>query len=222
MYICQKVRKIFIKKNNMKISVFSIIISLVLVSGSLFGQMSKSQHKKALELERMEKNQWMTNPEASPLTASQQQNFNELSYYKVNFDYVVPADFTKSENQEKETLSLSNGGTIELMKYGQVSFEIDGKTYSLDVFYNNGLAEFSDQSNALFVLFKDKSNMEETFSGGRYLPVEINERGQSYIDFNKAMNPFAAYNSSSSYIIPPGGNELPKVMTVGERRYEHR
>jgi uncharacterized protein (DUF1684 family) len=206
----------------MKNTVLILLLSFVFMSGSLFGQMSKSKHKKTLELERKEKNEWLAKPAVSPLTESQQENFDGLSFYKIDFDYLIAADFAKAEGEETSALQLSNGETKNLVKYGKVSFEMDGNIYQLDVFYNNGLPEFSDNSNTLFVVFKDKTNAEETFSGGRYLPVKINERGESYIDFNRAMNPFGAYNAEYPYIVPPDGNILPLAMTVGERRHEDR
>ena len=46
----------------------------------------------------------------------------------------------------------------------------------------------------LFLPFLDDTNGDTTYGGGRYIDLRIPEGNTIEIDFNKAYNPYCAYN----------------------------
>jgi hypothetical protein len=74
----------------------------------------------------------------------------------------------------------------------------------------------------LFLPFNDATNGTTTYGGGRYLDLEIPKEGSKKIriDFNKAYNPYCAYNHTFSCPIPPSENNLPIAIPVGVKAFK--
>ena len=110
-----------------------------------------------------------------------------------------------------------------MLKYGTVTFTWDNKEYNLAVFQNKNLPEFGNDNTLLFMPFTDPSNATETFANGRYLKISLPVSGNNVVlDFNKAENPYNAYNSKFVSIVAPPGNKILSAMTTGERKFEDR
>ena len=67
----------------------------------------------------------------------------------------------------------------------------------------------------MFLPFTDLTNGEETYEGGRYIELEIPDKNYIVIDFNKAYNPYCAYNYIYSCPIPPEENDLKIEIKAG-------
>ena len=76
--------------------------------------------------------------------------------------------------------------------------------------------------NSLFLPFKDETNGEETYGGGRYIDLKVSDivNNQVTIDFNKCYNPWCAYSDGYNCPIPPKENNLPFPIQVGEKMYK--
>ena len=66
----------------------------------------------------------------------------------------------------------------------------------------------------------DDSNGETTYGGGRYIDLTIPSGDILVIDFNKAYNPYCAYNEKYSCPIVPRENYLPLKVTAGVKRFK--
>ncbi len=77
------------------------------------------------------------------------------------------------------------------------------------------------QSDYLFLPFKDDTNGETTYGGGRYLNLSIStlEEEGCYVDFNKGYNPWCAYRDGFNCPIPPAANHLQFEVKAGERGF---
>ena len=129
-----------------------------------------------------------------------------------------------------EHMEKVNGEIVDLLKYGTITFQYEGRDYEMIVYQDkfNNMGEFN-HSGTLFMPFKDASNNDSpdtkvgTWKDGRYLiidkPVQSNE---VILDFNRAVNPYDAYNGKGTTLIIPGGNEIEAPVPVGERKYEDR
>jgi hypothetical protein len=62
-----------------------------------------------------------------------------------------------------------------------------------------------------------KTSADLTYGGGRYVEPEILENGAFEIDFNKAYNPYCAYNPTYRCPIPPQENSLDVSILAGEK-----
>jgi uncharacterized protein (DUF1684 family) len=76
----------------------------------------------------------------------------------------------------------------------------------------------------LFLPFKDDTNGVETYGGGRYMDVRIStvKDGKIILNFNKAYNPYCAYNEGFNCPIPPQENHLNIAIRAGERNFESK
>jgi uncharacterized protein (DUF1684 family) len=73
------------------------------------------------------------------------------------------------------------------------------------------------------VMFRDATSGKETYGGGRYLELEPADLAdnRAILDFNKAFNPYCAYNPNFACPLPPAENTLPMAIKAGER-YVHQ
>jgi hypothetical protein len=84
----------------------------------------------------------------------------------------------------------------------------------------NKSLEYADY---LFLPFNDASNGKTTYGGGRFIDLEIPAAGNKTIeiDFNKAYNPYCAYNHNYSCPIPPDENNLNILVNAGVKDFAH-
>ena len=76
-----------------------------------------------------------------------------------------------------------------------------------------------NQSNELFLPFLDDTNGMSSYGGGRYLDLQIPTSDSLWLDFNRAYNPYCAYNERYSCPIVPRDNYIPIRVTAGVKRY---
>ncbi len=150
------------------------------------------------------------------------EEFKSLSYYPVDNDFRIEADFVAADFSRGVSLDTTSGGTATLDKAGIVRFTLEGRNYSMIVFKNNDLPEFSDDAEQLFIPFKDATNGADTYEHGRYLPVDAPAGGKILLDFNRAMNPYSAFDEGYSSVIAPPDNYIEASVVSGERKYEDR
>lgn len=101
------------------------------------------------------------------------------------------------------------------VKYGEAYFELDGKELKLDIFQNIEASRIPLYRNSLFLPFNDLTNGVTTYGGGRYIDLTIPKEDVICIDFNKAYNPYCAYNYKYSCPIPPEQNNLDVEINAG-------
>lgn len=75
------------------------------------------------------------------------------------------------------------------------------------------------EDDDLFVPFRDETSGASTYSGGRYVNVERSTGGDVTVDFNKATNPYCAYDPDFSCPLPPRQNWLAFPVEAGELDY---
>ena len=141
------------------------------------------------------------------------QQFHGAVWFPVNAGYRVQAAFT-SYPQPKQLKIPDTGGRTRIRQApGYVAFRLNGETLRLEPVAID---------NALFFMFKDRTSGRETYGAGRFLDTEIPKNGKVVLDFNKAYNPYCAFNPYSSCPIPPKYNTLITRVEAGEKyRGEH-
>ena len=101
------------------------------------------------------------------------------------------------------------------LDYGRFPIERDGVVATLEVYRP---VEHPDQ---FFIAFFDSSNGGETYEGGRYVHLDSLDTHRFVLDFNKAYNPYCAYDSSWICPIPPRANALPFAVRAGMMGVPH-
>lgn len=69
----------------------------------------------------------------------------------------------------------------------------------------------------LEIYFRDKTNGDATYPAGRFVTLEPLGRARYRLDFNRARNPFCAYNTVFPCPAPWPGNQLTGPVAAGEK-----
>jgi uncharacterized protein (DUF1684 family) len=159
--------------------------------------------------------------ESTPLLPEQLKDFKGLKYFEPDIKYKVEGKLVKDDKQEIVLMKTSTDREPAYVRYGVVYFKIDTFNLKLAVFQNKKMLDLSQDTNLLFVPFRDGTNGKETYGGGRYFDCEIPLTGNPVLlDFNKAYNPYCAYNPRFSCVIPPEENRLKIGIEAGEKIFE--
>jgi uncharacterized protein (DUF1684 family) len=84
---------------------------------------------------------------------------------------------------------------------------------TLGAFVDEGTKRIS----TLFVPFADQTTGKDTYKAGRYLDLHPTATNIYTIDFNRAYNPYCAYNNGYECPFPPPSNRLKIAVTAGEK-----
>jgi hypothetical protein len=167
------------------------------------------------------------NAEESPLEESERKKFQGLPFFKIDENYKVEADFVRTTDGEPFEMQTTTDRKPIYQKFGEVSFELNGKKHTLNIYQSQDLKQNEEYKNYLFLPFTDVSNGQESYYGGRYIDLQVTElsNGQEInkitIDFNKAYNPYCAYNKKYSCPIPPKENHLDIKVLAGVAYENH-
>jgi hypothetical protein len=132
-------------------------------------------------------------------------------WFPVNAGYRVEAEFTPFPHPKEIKIPDTTGRTRPRQAPGYVTFRLNGETLRLDPVVSG---------NKLFFMFKDRTSGRETYGGGRFFESEMPLNGKFILDFNKAYNPYCAFNPYSSCPIPPKQNMLITRVEAGEKYRE--
>ncbi|HEV8150811.1 MAG TPA: DUF1684 domain-containing protein [Gemmatimonadales bacterium] len=111
-------------------------------------------------------------------------------------------------------LLAPDGTEVEASEAGSVSLRLEGKAETLRVRRIPGV---SDEESELEIFFRDATSGRTTYPAGRFVAL-IPLGGDRYLlDFNRARNPFCAYNTAYPCPAPWRGNALPLAIRAGER-----
>lgn len=90
-----------------------------------------------------------------------------------------------------------------------------GSTVTAMRIYRMGAAD--DDEAELMLFFRDGTSGKGTYPAGRFVVLDPAGSGKYVIDFNKARNPFCAYNTVFPCPAPWPGNTLPIALEAGEK-----
>lgn len=149
----------------------------------------------------------------SPLKANDLKNFNSLPFFSYDSTFVTYAKFELTPESAFFDMKTSTSRISKERIYGILKFEINGNKFQLKVYQSKDSA--SNNKDDLLLPFLDKTNGISTYGGGRYINLKIPLSDEVIIDFNKAYNPYCAYNELFSCPIVPEDNYLPFDVKAG-------
>lgn len=156
---------------------------------------------------------------SSPLEKQDLKHFTGLDFFPVNEKYIVTAKFVLSKNEKPFKMKTSTNRTPMYVKYGEIHFTIDGKALQLSVYKNIELGLKPGFKDYLFLPFTDLTSGNETYGAGRYIDLRIPKENTILIDFNKAYNPYCAYNYKYSCPKVPSENDLQIEILAGVKNF---
>jgi uncharacterized protein len=151
----------------------------------------------------------------SPLSPSIRQKFTGLNYYPVAATWRIVGDLERYAAAQVRTEANASSGAVAMNAVGIFRFELNGQRFATEVWQPVG-------NPALMVLFKDPTNGEETYVAGRYVELDLTEKGRYVLDFNLAYNPYCQYDPRYVCPFPPPGNRMPERITAGEKKLGHK
>lgn len=155
----------------------------------------------------------------SPLTEEDFKTFKSLDFFPINENYIVNAQFVRTKKEKVFKMKTSTDRLPEYVKYGELLFVLDGVSCKLNVYKNIDLSKKPGYEDYLFLPFSDLSSGKETYIGGRYIDLRVQKGSTWKIDFNKAYNPYCAYNHKYSCPIVPLENDLHVSVLAGVKKF---
>jgi uncharacterized protein (DUF1684 family) len=204
---------------NLRVRATLLLMLIVLMSNFVQAQQWKEEAvADAIAFQKLLNTEY-ADPEQSPLMAEDLAHFDGLDFFPINPDLVFNT-VIKRTPQAVPFMMKRTKDEVKYVKYGEVSFAFQGKTYTLSVYQNLDLiARNPEYENDLFLPFTDITNGETTYGGGRYLDLEKSAGNQIVLNFNKAYNPLCHYNKKYSCPIPPAENDLPIPVEAGVKKF---
>ena len=193
-----------------------VAVALIAIFYTFMGSQDQSAYSSQIDKDRDERDRFMKTSGESPF-AKDPGSYTGLKYYPPNVRYKVTATLTPSQEKQPVVLSTSDGKEQHYLPYAYASFDLDGFNNKLLILEN---MEMGPQRGTLFLPFGDETSAGETYGAGRYLDV-VKAPGSNSItlDFNKAYNPYCAYNDGFSCPFPPPENLLRVAIRAGEKSY---
>ena len=180
---------------------------------------SKKRYDKNLTPFQREMNEFFKDASISPLKEKDLKTFRGLDFFVFDSSYVVNAALTRTPDEKSFKMKTTTDRLPEYIKYGTVTFDLFGKSYSLNIYKNLEGINKEGYRDYLFLPFLDDTNGFESYGGGRYIDLDIPKGSNLVIDFNSAYNPYCVYDEKYSCPIVPKDNYLPLEINAGVKDY---
>ena len=169
---------------------------------------------------REQLNNTFKNPETSPLPDRYRKDFETLDFFPRDTTYIVKATLVRTPDGLPFLMPTTTNEQEREVVYGIVYFQLNGIDHRLEIYQNEELKLKQGFEDYLFLPFTDQTNGEETYGGGRYIDLRVPQTDTMTIDFNRAYNPYCAYNKKYSCPIVPRVNHLDTKVLAGLKDFE--
>ncbi len=167
-----------------------------------------------------DQNEKFRDPENSPLMAADRLNFKGLEFFEPDTNLRIEARLTRTPDALPFLMPTTTSRKARERVYGIARFTIGERDFELEVYQSLDVITREGYEDYLFLPFTDKTNGEETYSGGRYIDLRIPEGELLLIDFNRSYNPYCAYNKKYSCPIVPEVNHLDIPVLAGVKVFK--
>jgi hypothetical protein len=133
-------------------------------------------------------------------------------YYEYDRSLVFSGPLLPPEKRGTARVLAADGTETEATEAGSVVVAL-GAPARLRVLR---IASGGEESE-LEIFFRDESNGQGTYPAGRFVSLIPLPNGRYRLDFNRARNPFCAYNAVYPCPAPWRGNTIPASVRAGER-----
>jgi hypothetical protein len=166
-----------------------------------------------------ELNEHFADTASSPLKKRDLKKFKALDFFAIDERFFVKAKFIRTANEKLFEMPTTTLRKPMYLKYGELYFMIDNVACKLDVYQNIELSKMPKYATSLFLPFTDLTSGVETYGGGRYIDIEIQDALNWTINFNLCYNPYCAYNEKYSCPLTPSENDLKVAIKAGVKKF---
>ncbi len=155
----------------------------------------------------------------SPLVA---EDLAFLDFYTGDPSWNLTCKCVKVENAKPFEMPTYSGVTRTYILHSIATCTRNKVKFSLNLYKNIHQPINPIYKNNLFLPFKDYTNGEETYGGGRYINLLDTDivGNKIIIDLNKSYNPWCTYSDGFNCPIPPRENHLELAVKAGEKSYK--
>jgi uncharacterized protein (DUF1684 family) len=191
----------------------ALVLTAALACACSSGPGAPDQDFLQKELSRREARDQQFRTDKDPIPEDKRGVLLPLRYYPPDASYSVAAALRLGQERPVVLMPTSTGTIRRYQRVGVLEFTFRGESLSLGAFVEEGAREI----DGLFVPFVDATSGKETYPAGRYLDIPPTTTGFYEIDFNKAYNPYCAYNATYECPYPPPSNRLKVEIRAGEK-----
>ncbi|MCG8330791.1 MAG: DUF1684 domain-containing protein [Chitinophagales bacterium] len=193
-----------------------LLLCTLLVSGTVLFAQSSNAYKKEIKKFRKAHIKELVKDDHAPIN---KKSARQLDFFPADPSYNVQAKIELTPDAESFEMATYSGQTRPYVQYGIATFELNGQEIQLAIYQSLKLRAMPMYRDYLFLPFKDATNGESTYGGGRYIDLKLSDikEGQLDLDLNKTYNPYCAYSDGYSCPIPPVENHLDIAIEAGER-----
>ena len=179
--------------------------------------MEISKWKKEITLERRQKDMFFAEHFQSPIPVEDRRQFKGLNYFPPDPDYYFELEL--HEHHQKQVLKIEDtkGNIRNFIRWGEFHFKVGNEECKLQAYKSEAREE------RLFIPFRDATSGKQTYGAGRYLDLSpedhLTSEGKWILDFNRAYNPWCAYNENYACPFVPPENWLRVEILAGEKKY---
>ncbi len=167
---------------------------------------------------RQQRNDLFSKHQQSPLNEDQKSTFNGLTYHNYNPAYRILVTVDTNVAERKYQIDVGHDGIFTIRQFGKIKITLPSGSGELGLFWIEGYG------GGIFLPFRDSTNNNTTYGGGRYLLDTIKgadlgmENNQLILDFNYAYHPSCYYNPRWTCPLAPPQNTLDFPVNAGEKR----
>ena len=193
-----------------------LLLCMLLASSTILFAQSSNNYKKEIKKFRRAHVKELVKDDRAPIN---KKNARQLNFFPADPSYKVQAKVELTPDAEGFEMATYSGQKRPYVQYGIVAFKLNGQEIQLAIYQSLKLRAMPMYRDYLFLPFKDATNGESTYGGGRYIDLKMSDikEGQLVLDFNKTYNPYCAYSDGYSCPIPPIENHLDIAIEAGER-----
>lgn len=135
-------------------------------------------------------------------------------WYDYDRRWVADGVLEASESGATRRMYGLDGVEVEATHAGTFVASVGAQSVRLTVFR---MPEAGTEESELQVFFRDGTNDNGTYPAGRFLTLRPLGANRYRADFNRARNPFCAYNGIFPCPLPWSGNAIDAAVEAGER-----
>jgi metal-sulfur cluster biosynthetic enzyme len=142
-----------------------------------------------------------------------------LGYYPIAPDFQFELELHEHSNKETIQIEDTEGNIRQFLRWGEFRFNVGGEQCTIQCYKSD------PEEDRFFIPFRDATSGKETYGAGRYLDIDsgdLTTNGKWDLDFNKAYNPWCAYNENYACPFVPPENWLKVSIRAGEKDYPLR
>jgi uncharacterized protein len=137
-----------------------------------------------------------------------------ISHYPYDPKLVLVVTLRPATDAGTQTLLTPDGVEAVAGNAGSVQISLGGPPRTLQV---KRLPGATPDESELEIYFRDATAGKGSYPAGRFVSLLPRADGKYILDFNRARNPFCAYNTVYPCPAPWSGNNLPDPVKAGER-----